>query len=46
MSIELFHCNTTQTSNESCILGVVVGDSLLGWHVGYIDLGIEPSLAR
>jgi hypothetical protein len=28
MGIELFACNATQTSNGSCTLGVVVGDSL------------------
>jgi len=28
MSIESFACSATQTSNESYILGVVVGDSL------------------
>jgi hypothetical protein len=28
MGIEPFACSVTQTSNESCILGVVVGDSL------------------
>jgi hypothetical protein len=28
MRIEFFACNATQTLNESCILGVVVGDSL------------------
>jgi hypothetical protein len=40
MSIEPFTYNVTQTSNESCILGVVVGDSLrrllLSREVGYI----------
>jgi hypothetical protein len=28
MDIELFVCSATQTSNVSCILGAVVGDSL------------------
>jgi hypothetical protein len=40
MSIEPFTYNVTQTPNESCILGVVVGDSLrrllLSREVGYI----------
>jgi len=32
MSIEPFTCSTTQTLNESCILGIVVGDKdILGY---------------
>jgi hypothetical protein len=44
ISIEPFTCSATQTCNESCILGDVVGDSLLLQHNVAIFSTLEPKV--
>ena len=41
MDIEPFDCSATQTLNVSCILGIVVGDSLRDCKLGIASVHIS-----
>ena len=46
MGIETFACSVIQRSNRSCILDVIVEDSLRPCHIGELAQKIEKTKGR